>query len=220
MLRDQRQAEPASPVGVIAVIVLLAVIVLGVGGGLPRLLNKNDSNQGSVGLLTPIAPGTELPQPTATTTEASGSMSTDFTPPLQTERPGAAATASADQIADSWAKLFYARSPTTETYQQLVERAAQFTTSELATSFASAGDGTYDALAAAGGASKVVSVSVAAPRPDTAPVDTPTRITRLVTVTIDTTGKGARRFTLPLLVTVIPQDGRWVISAVNGGTGP
>jgi hypothetical protein len=51
-------------------------------------------------------------------------------------------------------------------------------------------------------------------------VDTPSRITRLVTVTIDTTGKGARRFTLPLLVTVIPQDGRWVISAVNGGTGP
>jgi hypothetical protein len=221
MLRDQRRNEPASPVGVIAVIVLLAILVLGIGGGLPRLLNGNSKHQGPVGLLTPAAPETNLPQPTLTASGAgTDGSSSDTPPPIQTQRPGAAETTSANVAAKSWANLFYTRSPATETYEQLVDRAAQFTTSELATSFSSAGDATYDALSAAGGVSKVVSVTVAPPRPDTAPVDTPTRITRLVTVKVATTGKGAGQFDLPLLVTVIPEDGHWVISAVNGGTGP
>jgi hypothetical protein len=222
MLRDQRQNEPASPVGVIAVIVLLAILVLGIGGGLPRLLKGDSGDQGPVGLLTPGAPGTNVPEPTQATTSTDGSTGTpsNSTPPIQTERPGAAETASANQIATSWANLFYTRTPAAETYEQLVDRAAQFTTSELASSFTSAGDATYEALSAAGGASKVLSVSVVAPRPDTAPVDTPTRITRLVTVRVSTTGKGAGQFDVPLLVTVIPEGQRWVVSAVNGGTGP
>jgi hypothetical protein len=222
LLREQRRNEPASPVGVIAVIILLAIIVLGVGGGLPRLLKGGSEDQGPVGLLTPAAPGTNVPQPTQTATSAEGSNGTspETTPPIETQRPGAAETASANDMAKKWANLFYTRSPATETYQQLVDRAAQFTTSELAASFSSAGDATYDVLSAGGGVSKVLSVSVVPPRPDTAPVDTPTRITRLVTVKVATTGKGAGQFEIPLLVTVIPEGDRWVVSAVDGGTGP
>jgi hypothetical protein len=102
----------------------------------------------------------------------------------------------------------------------LVTRAAEFTTPELADSFSAAGDATYDALKADGGVSKVLSVAVAAPRPDTAPVDTPTRITKLVTVNIATTGKHASQFAVPLLVTVASDDNRWLVSSVDGGTGP
>jgi hypothetical protein len=197
-------------------------VVLGIGGGLPRLLNGDSEGQGPVGLLTPAAPGTNVPQPsqTGSSGESSGPAPSDTPPPVQTQRPGAAETASANETAKNWANLFYTRSPAAETYDQLVDRAAQFTTSELASSFSSAGDATYDALSTAGGVSKVVSVSVAAPRPDTAPVDTPTRITRLLTVKVATTGTGAAQFDLPLLVTVIPEGDRWVVSAVNGGTGP
>jgi hypothetical protein len=116
--------------------------------------------------------------------------------------------------------LFYKRTPATETYEQLVDRASQFTTPELATSFASAGDSTYDALRSSGGTSKVLSVAVTAPRPDTAPTDTPTRITRLVTVKIQTTGKDAGTFDVPLLVTLFREDDRWLVGSIDGGTGP
>ncbi|WP_133803123.1 hypothetical protein [Kribbella caucasensis] len=223
MLREQRRSEPASPLGVIAVIILLAVVVLGIGGGLPRLLGGDENGQEPVGLLTPGAvEGTNPPAPTqtGTSTDSPRATSSLSTPPIQTQRPGASETASANETATNWAKLFYARTPTNETYEQLVDRAEQFTTSELASSFSSAGDATYEALAADGGTSKVVSVTVVAPRPDVAPVDTPTRITRLVTVKVATTGKRASKFDLPLLVTVIPDGDRWLVSAVNGGTGP
>jgi hypothetical protein len=220
MLREQRRSEPASPLGVIAVIVLLAIVVLGIGGGLPRLLNGGSEDQGPIGLLTPAAPGTNAPVPTQMSSSTDGPSSSVATAPIQTQRPGAAETASANETARSWTSLFYTRTPATETYEQLVDRAAQFTTSELATSFRSAGDATYDALKTASGTSRVVSVSVVPPRPDTAPVDTPTRITRLVIVKVATTGRGASQFDVPLLVTVVPEGDRWLVSAVNGGTGP
>ncbi|MFF1820454.1 hypothetical protein ACFVWG_24330 [Kribbella sp. NPDC058245] len=221
-LRDQRRNEPASPIGVIAVIVLLAILVLGIGGGLPRLLNGGSKEREPVGLLTPNGAGTQLPlEPSQTSATSQGTTSSALTtPPPVTERPGAQQTAAADEVSRSWANVFYARTPVTETYGQLVDRAEQYTTSELAATFSSAGDATYDALKADGGVSRVVSVNVAAPRPDTAPVDTPNRITRLVTVKVATTGKRAAQFDIPLLVTVVPEGNRWLVSAVDGGTGP
>lgn len=219
MLRERR-SEPTSPLGVIAVIVLLAVLVLGLGGGLPRLIGDGDDGEQPVGLLTPGPRGTDAPVPQPTSSGIGPGDASFSTPPIQTQRPGATETLSATEAAKGWANLFYTRTPATETYEKLVDRASEFTTSELASSFSSAGDATYDALAADGGTSKVVSVAIVAPRPDTAPVDTPTRITRLVTIKVATTGKDASQFDIPLLVTVIPQGDRWLVSAVNGGTGP
>jgi hypothetical protein len=66
----------------------------------------------------------------------------------------------------------------------------------------------------------VASVKVEAPRPDSAPVDTPSRISRLVSITIDVTGKRANRIVLPLLITLVPEGASWVISDLNGGSGP
>ena len=219
-LRDQRRSEPASPLGAIAVIVILAILVLGIGGGLPRLLNRGSEDRGPAVVLTPAAPGSEAPQPTQTSPTQQPEATGLTTPPPVTERPGASQTATANGAARNWANVFYTRTPANETYDQLVGRATQYMTSELATTFTSAGDATYDALKADGGSSRVVSVNVTAPRPDTAPVDTPTRITRLVTVKVSTTGKRAAQFDVPLLVTVVPDGTRWLVSAVDGGTGP
>jgi len=221
-LRDQRRSEPASPVGVIVVIVLLAILVLGIGGGLPRLLNGGSNDRDPVGLLTPYSSDSQPPaEPSQTGSTSQGTLGTTQTvPPPETRRPGAQQTASADEVTRSWANVFYARTPATETYEQLVDRSSQFMTSELATTFSSAGDATYDALKSEGGASRVVSVNSAQPRPGTAPVDTPSRITRLVTITVATTGKRASQFDIPLLVTVVPEGDRWLVSAVDGGTGP
>jgi len=221
LLRDRRRSEPASPVGVIAVIIILAVVVLGVGGGLPRLFGSK-GEQGPSGILTPGEAASNAPEaPVTTAPETTPSNPVPLsTPPPQTQRPAAQATAAADQATRNWANLFYKRTPATETYAQLVERAAQFTTRELADSFTASGDATYDALRASGGTSKVLSVAVTKPRPDTAPVDTPTRITRLVNVNVETTGKDAGQFAVPLLVTVVPEGARWLVSAVDGGTGP
>src|SRR6266498_4372028 len=59
-LRQQRQAEPVSPVSVLVVVLLLGIIILGIGGGLPKIVGGSETKQ-PVGLLTPADP---LPLPT------------------------------------------------------------------------------------------------------------------------------------------------------------
>jgi hypothetical protein len=221
-LRERRQAEPTSPVAVVVAVVILAIVVLGIGGGLPRILRGEKPASGNVGLLTPsLPPGqsdtTGLP---GGTPSVFSPTSTSSIPPVFTERPSASATTAVNDVSTSWARAFYTRDPAAETYDELVAKTAQFTTAEVASSFASAGDSTYEALKRDGGKSTVVSVAVTAPRPDSAPVDTPTRISRLLTVTIDISGKQPDRINLPLVVTLVPQGSQWVISDVNGGSGP
>lgn len=211
---------------VVVAIVLLAVIVLGFGGGLPRLLGRDDETADTpVRLLTPAVPvgrptegGTG--QATSSALPSSAATSTASVPPVMTERPSPAVIAAADRTASSWARTFYTRDPTAETYEQLVTKVDDLLTPEVAASFRAAGDPTYEALRADDGRSTVATVRVNAPGPGIAPVDTPTRISRLVTVVIDVTGKRPDRITLPQLVTLTPQGGEWVISDVNGGIGP
>jgi hypothetical protein len=224
-IRDQRRSEPASPAGLIAVVLLLALIVLGLGGGLRRLVSGDEA----AGPAPVAGQTTNAGEPTDPTTEPGSTAGSEPAPsdtpsppeslPTTTQRPGATSVTAANQVVASWARVFYTRTPALETYEDLVERAAQYTTDEVATSFTTAGDSTYDALAADGGRSRVVSAPVSAPRPGTAPVDTPTRITRVVTISIDVTGRRAGRLVVPLLVTVGLDRDRWVISDVTGGTG-
>jgi hypothetical protein len=222
-LRNQRQAEPASPVAIVVLVVVVAIIILGLGGGLPRLFGSKSKDDGApVSLLTPgrsvvlpTAPSTESNQPTAPTTSAL------TTPPPQSERPPANATALASGVVGGWARAFYTRDPGVETYAGLVAKCSKYMTEEVASSFTAAGDPTYDALKADGGKSTVLAAPVTAPPANAeAPVDTPSRITRFVKITIDVTGKHAQRFDVPLLVTLTNQNNQWVISDVSGGTGP
>jgi hypothetical protein len=221
-LRNQRQAEPTSPIIVVALVLIVAIVILGLGGGLPRLLGKDNPEGGKpVGLLTPAG---SVPLPTAGPTSEQTLQPTApavlTTPPPETGGPDSEAIASASSIVGDWARAFYARDPNTESYAALVTRCAKFMTAEVAQTFASAGDSTYEALKADGGRSTVSGARVSAPRPEEAPTDTPTRISRLVVVAIDITGKRPQKITLPLLVTVAKVDARWLISAVTGGTGP
>ncbi|MEV6286744.1 hypothetical protein [Kribbella sp. NPDC051770] len=223
-LRDQRRAEPTSPVTVIVAVVILAIVVLGFGGGLPRLLGKDEPAGPNVGLLTPSA---QPPQPTpgddseqSSPTDTLTPEATLSTPPVLTERPSGLATTAAADIATRWARTFYTRDPSIESYADLVQRTGPYISDEVGASLTAAGDSTYEALKADGGKSKVVSLTVGVPRPESAPVDTPTRISRLLTITIDVTGKQPNRIVLPLVVTLVPEDSVWVISDLNGGAGP
>jgi hypothetical protein len=220
-LREQRQAEPVSPVSILVVVILLGIVVLGIGGGLPKLLGKDEAKQ-PVGLLTP---GDPLPLPTdpgsSTSQSVTNPESTDLTtPPPQTGTPPPAAMATSSEVVSAWARKFYTRDPASATYEQLVSGASQYMTADLASSFAAQGDSTYDALKADGGRSKVISAAVSAPKEGTAPTDTPTRISRLLSAVIDISGKNPQKITVPLLVTLVQQDANWVISDVDGGTGP
>lgn len=223
-LRQQRQAEPTSPVTVIVAVVILAIIVLGLGGGLPRLLRGDASpNPGDVGVLTPSRPPDQTQAPNApqsSTTPSGPTTLQNSTPPILTERPSAAATTAVTTTLNAWARAFYTRDPSSETYADLIDKTAAYITSELGESLQSEGDSTYDALKSDGGKSTVTAVKVEMPKPDSAPVDTPTRISRLVSVTIDVTGKRPNRMVLPLLITLVPEGTSWVISDLNGGTGP
>jgi hypothetical protein len=222
-LRDQRQAEPTSPIALVVLVVIVAIVVLGIGGGLPRLLGGKSKDDGApISLLTPgrsvvlpTAPSTQLSQPTEPPTTAL------TTPPPQTQRPSSEATALATDVVGAWARAFYTRDPAAESYAALVDKSAKYMTAEVAASFKSAGDPTYDALKNDGGKSTVLAAPVSAPSPNAeAPVNTPERITRFVKVTIDVTGKHAQRFDVPLLVTLVNQNGTWLVSEVSGGTGP
>jgi hypothetical protein len=224
-LRQQRQAEPTSPVTVIVAVVILAIVVLGLGGGLPRLLRGDESSGKDVGLLTPSLPPTQPGQsettsaPTAPTSTLVPSSAIS-TPPVLTERPSGVATTAAVDVVTRWARTFYTRDPASETYGDLVAKTDSLVSGEVADSLTAAGDSTYDALKADGGKSVVTSVVVTTPKQDSAPVDTPTRISRLVTVTIDISGKRPGRIVLPLVVTLVPEGSVWVVSDLNGGTGP
>jgi hypothetical protein len=223
-LRSRRQAEPTSPVIVAAGIVVVAIVVLGVGGGLPNLLGGHDE-KAPPGLLTPTVPGggqtnTQDQSESSTATSSPSTPVSISTPPVLTARPSAASTGAAGQVAEAWAREFYTRAPGAESYDQLVSKVEKYLTTELADSLTSVGDPTYEALRADEGVSSVSSVQVSAPRPNSAPVDTPTRISRLVNITIDITGKHPGRINLPLLLTLVPQNSQWAISEVNGGAGP
>ncbi|MDX3003290.1 hypothetical protein PWY87_16500 [Kribbella solani] len=222
-LRNQRRAEPTSPVAIVILVVVVAIVILGLGGGLPRLFGGKSKDEGTpISLLTPgrsvvlpTAPATQPNQPTAP------SSSTLTTPPLQSQRPSGDAIALASDVVGAWSRAFYTRDPGTETYEALVAKCAKYMTPEVASSFTSAGDPTYDALKTDGGKSAVISAPVSTPPPNAeAPVDTPSRITRFVKVTIDVTGKHPQRFDVPLLITLSNQNGQWLISDVSGGTGP
>jgi hypothetical protein len=222
-LRQQRQAEPTSPVTVIVAVVILAIVVLGLGGGLPRLLRGDEPAGKDVGLLTPslppAQPGQSQSAPTAPASTLAPSSSI-ATPPVLTERPSGLATTAAVDVATRWARTFYTRDPAAESYGDLVAKTDSMISGELADSLTAGGDSTYDALKADGGKSVVASVVVTTPKPESAPVDTPTRISRLVTVTIDITGKRPDRIVLPLVVTLVPDGAVWVVSDLNGGSGP
>lgn len=123
-LRDQRQAEPMSPAVIVAAVVVLAILILGVGGGLPRLFGGKSTGDGApIGVLTPgrsvvvpTAPSNTLPaQPTPSST-----MPPLTTPPPQTQRPSAESTAMATDKVGAWARAFYTRDPSAETYTALV----------------------------------------------------------------------------------------------------
>jgi hypothetical protein len=225
-LRNQRQAEPTSPAAIVALVLLVAIVILGIGGGLPRLLRGDKTNGNApVGLLTPSQ--TVVAQPTKTTQPGgsdsiapSTGQSPPDTPPPMSVRPSSGDLGSATGVVGAWAQAFYSRNPAIESYPELVARCAKYTTLELADSFSSAGDSTYDALRADGGSSSVLAAPVSAPQADAAPVDTPTRISRFVNITVKITGKKPSKIDIPLLVTLVPQNGHWVISDVSGGTGP
>jgi hypothetical protein len=222
-LRDQRRAEPMSPVGIVVVVLLFAVVILGLGGGLPKLLGRGDNNQQQpVGLLTPADP---LPLPTGSAASGSPSGSStvvpsETTPPPATLRPNPAATLSANDVVGKWARQFYTRNPATRSYSDFVNDAAQYMTDDLAAGYIAQGDSTYEALKTQNGTSKVVSAVVTAPKPGTAPTDTDDRISRFVPIVVDISGSKPARITVPLLITLVMEDGRWVISDVDGGTGP
>jgi hypothetical protein len=222
-LRSQRQAEPVSPIAIVVLVVIVMVVILGLGGGLPRILGGGDDDKQPVGLLTPSQ---SIPLPTApvttstSTSEQPSATPTQSTPPPETDRPPPTAIAGAVKVIDTWARVFYTRDPAAESYSQLINKTAEYVTPGLGASFAAAGDSTYDALKASKGRSTVVAAVVSAPRADVAPVDTDSRVTRLLKVTIQTSGTKPERFDVPLLVTVIAQEGKWLVSDVSGGTGP
>lgn len=231
-LRDQRGSEPAGPGGVVVAIVFLVIVVIGFGAALPRLLHGDRADRPSIGLLTPApAPppnqttGSSEPSSTTappSTTAAPSSETPSSAPtsyPVLSDRASAAQVAAASAVVSSWAKAFYTRNPASETYADLVAKAGRYTTKAVTDSFSSAGDSTYGALKAAHGSSRVLAAPVSGPRPGTAPVDTPSRITRLVSIKIQVTGSKPAQLTVPLMLTLVPQGSGWVISDVNGGTG-
>ncbi|WP_405057494.1 hypothetical protein OG474_32820 [Kribbella sp. NBC_01505] len=223
-LRNQRQAEPTSPVAILILVVVVAIVILGLGGGLPRLFGGKSTDDGApINLLTP---GRSVVLPTAPTSGQSGQPTSTTTailtpPPPQTQRPSADSIALAADVVGAWARVFYTRDPGVETYAALVAKSAKYMTADVASSFTSAGDPTYDALKNDGGKSTVIAAPVSAPPASAdAPVDTPDRITRFVKVTIDVTGKKPQRFDVPLLITLTSQNNQWLVGDVSGGTGP
>ncbi|MFG1820574.1 hypothetical protein ACGFIF_42925 [Kribbella sp. NPDC049174] len=217
-IRDERRNQEAvSPGVVLGAVVVVLILLVGSAYVVPKWLTKDNpgaDNDGGVTLLRPTEGAAATPtatQPTAST--SSGPTGTPSTSP-------SLSAAQVGGVLQKWAKQFYTRQPTAESYDALVDRMEPYFTDDVRESLKSAGDPTYDALEADGGTSRVAQTSVTLP-PATgaAPADTPTRITRVVVVQIVVTGKRPTQFALRELVTVVPDRGSWRISAIAGQSG-
>ncbi|MGZ0153712.1 hypothetical protein ACXJJ3_42050 (plasmid) [Kribbella sp. WER1] len=219
MREQRRDQEPVSPGAVLVVVVVIVLVLAGVGYVVPKWIGKDSqaggNDGGGVTILKPTE-GARGPAATTSTTSPSASGSASPTPVA----PARLNPVLVNGVIQAWAQAFYTRTPSTETYAQLVDRMEPYLTDDVRESLKADDDLTYEALAADGGASQVGKVTITVPPSGGgAPADTTTRVTRLLIARITVTGPKPDQFDLRELVTVVPDRGTWRVSAIAGESG-
>ncbi|MFJ3481689.1 hypothetical protein [Streptomyces microflavus] len=178
-IREQRRREPTTPA--VALVVVAVVLVAGV---LARFGPDWFSSDDRAGNVTASAP----PSPTGDQdAKPAGTASAD-PPAAASPSPSAVDLSDADTVAEQFTRHYLTRNPPVDNdHTAAVRRAAPWAMPALVENLANSTDPAWGKLVSQGGVSTVSAVAVK-PAGDDLPPDTPLRVWRTVTATVDVAG--------------------------------
>ncbi|MFE0654363.1 hypothetical protein ACFVZH_38095 [Streptomyces sp. NPDC059534] len=207
-VREQRRREPLRPAG--AAIILALILALGAGARWvwPGLLGDEAATQ----VTTTAAPSPQGPddKPSAPAPPASSpSPSTSPTPSINLNDP--------ERVAEEALRLYLARNPPIDkSHRAAVLRAAPYMSASLVENLTASSDPAWDRLVSRGGVSTVRTVKVEPAGADL-PRDTPLRVWRKTTATVDIEGYTTYTETTTLQVELMLTDtDEWRITRILG----
>lgn len=197
-VRAERQRDPIRPTCALAGVVLL----LAVGAGVRYLSPSSDSSTAVQSA--PTGQATDDKPPAAEPTPSGTSTSTPS--PVDMTDPGA--------VAEAALRQYLTRNPPQDRdHTASVRRAAPYLTRSLAINLTASSDPAYGRLVSRGGISTVRKVTVR-PAGASLPVDTPLRVWRTVTATVDVTGYEDYSEQVTLRTEVINTGTEWRVSRI------
>ncbi|MFI1621870.1 hypothetical protein ACH4VT_33670 [Streptomyces lydicus] len=196
-VREEREKEPTTAAGAIALVVLLVLI-----GVVVHWLTPSDSD----------GHGTE----TGKRTHPTVTVSPHHTPtPSPSATPSVAADDS-DAVAQAWARAYYSRNPPQDrTHRGVAERASRLMTKQLTANLSEHSDPDWDKLVSRGGISTVTGAKVSLAGTDL-PADTPLRVWRQIAVTIKVAGYTHYTDTRTVQAELSRLGDQWRVSRVLG----
>ncbi|MFH9355161.1 hypothetical protein [Kitasatospora sp. NPDC017646] len=204
-LEEQRRREPVNPAG--AILAILLILGLGIGA---RWLWPSGGHQAAgpapaASTTHPVSQD-DQPQPTAVTTT-----------PQQTPEP-THDRSNHDKVAENAVRLYLTRDPVKDQdHKASVERAAPYLTPALTANLEGHSDPAFTKLVSQGSATATVTAVTVGPADPGLPPDTPLRVWRKVTATIEVRGYATTTQTTVLQAEVTLGDGdQWRVSALLG----
>ncbi|MFI7142851.1 hypothetical protein ACIBQ5_35670 [Streptomyces massasporeus] len=207
-VREQRRRDPIRPAG--ALIIVAVILGLGVGARFlwPGLLGDDDTGTRVTTTATPT-PGAQDDKPAAEPSTPSATPSSSASAAVDLSDP--------DKVAEEAVRLYLTRNPPKDgDHTAPVLRAAPYMTEALVENLASQDDPAWNKLVSRGGVATVRTVKVGPAAADL-PVDTPIRVWRKATATVDVEGYTDYTETTALQVEMTNADGDgWRVSRILG----
>ncbi|MFD0270867.1 hypothetical protein ACFVGY_30530 [Streptomyces sp. NPDC127106] len=209
-VREQRRRDPIRPAGALIVVVLILAMGAGARWVWPDLLGEKGSTAPS-GAAASLAPGDDKPADSPAPSAPPGS-------PAPSASPSSAVDLSTpDRVAEAFMRAYLTRNPPKEeTHKAVIQRAAPYMAPALVANLSEHSDPAWDRLVSRGGVSSVRTVAVT-PSGTTLPVDTPLRVWRKATATVDVEGYTKYSETTALDLELMSSgDGTWRVTRIQG----
>nr|AAS45795.1 SLV.12 [Streptomyces lavendulae] len=159
---------------------------------------------------------TAAPAPAGTTGTDDAKPSGPASAPASASPSAAVDLSAPDKVAESFARQYLARNPPKDqTHRAAVGRAAPWATRSLTANLEANSDPAFDKLVSRGGVSAVSAVKVE-PAGGKLPPDTPLRVWRTVTATVDVQGYTNTTETTVIQTEVTHTESGWRVSGILG----
>ncbi|MFF4392935.1 hypothetical protein ACFY0G_40375 [Streptomyces sp. NPDC001552] len=210
-VREQRRRDPIRPAGALIVVVLILAMGAGARWVWPDLFGEQGKSAPSGTAAAPATPGDNKPADPAVPSSPSSSPSASIspTPSVDLSKP--------NHVAEQAVRLYLTRNPPEDkTHRAVIERAEPYLAPALAVNLAEHSDPAWDKLVSRGGVSTVRTVTVT-PSGKDLPGDSPLRVWRKATATVDVEGYTNYSETTVLdLEVMTSSDGKWRVTRILG----
>ncbi|MYT25946.1 hypothetical protein GTW69_37715 [Streptomyces sp. SID7760] len=210
-VREQRRRDPIRPMGALIVVVLILAMGAGARWVWPDLFGERGKPTQSGNATAPAIPGDNKPAAPAdpSAPSPSPSPSTSPMPSVDLSNP--------NHVAEQVVRLYLTRNPPKDkTHKAVIERAEPYLAPALAANLVEHSDPAWDKLVSRGGVSTVRTVTVTPSGPDL-PGDSPLRVWRKATATVDVEGYTNYSETTALDLEIMTSgDGTWRVTRILG----